>query len=40
LGSFLRSFTSGHVRQLDAVAGRLLAGLAAAAPVVAGPTTK
>jgi len=28
LGSFLRSFTFGHVRQLDAVATRFLAGLA------------
>ena len=36
LGSFLRSFTFGHVRQLDAVASRLLAGLAARTPVVAG----
>jgi hypothetical protein len=29
LGSFLRAFTFGHVRQLDAVASRLLGGLAA-----------
>jgi hypothetical protein len=36
LGSFLRSFTFGHVRQLDAVATRLLAGLAARTPLVAG----
>ena len=36
LGSFLRSFTFGHVRQLDAVASRFLAGLAARAPLVAG----
>ena len=36
LGSFLRSFTFGHVRQLDAVASRVLAGLAARTPVVAG----
>jgi hypothetical protein len=36
LGSFLRSFTFGHVRQLDAVSGRFLAGLAARTPVVAG----
>src|SRR5215207_456738 len=28
LGTFLRTFTFGHVRQLDAVAARLLAGLA------------
>ena len=32
LGSFLRSFTFGHVRQLDAVASRFLTGLAAQAP--------
>jgi hypothetical protein len=36
LGSFLRSFTFGHVRQLDAVASRFLGGLAGQAPVVAG----
>ena len=36
LGSFLRSFTFGHVRQLDAVASRFLTGLAAQAPQVAG----
>ena len=30
LGSFLRSFAFGHVRQLDAVAARLVADLAAA----------
>ena len=36
LGSFLRSFTFGHVRQLDAVASRFLRGLAARAPLVAG----
>ena len=36
LGSFLRAFTFGHVRQLDAVAGRFLTGLAASTPVVAG----
>ena len=34
LGSFLRSFTFGHVRQLDAVAARFLAGLSARAPIV------
>lgn len=34
LGSFLRSFTFGHVRQLDAVASRLLVNLAGQAPVV------
>lgn len=31
-GTFLRSFTFGHVRQLDAVHSRMLAGLAAVAP--------
>ena len=36
LGSFLRSFTFGHVRQLDAVASRFLCGLAAQTPIVAG----
>jgi Transposase DDE domain group 1 len=36
LGSFLRSFTFGHVRQLDAVSGRFLAGLAAKTPVFTG----
>lgn len=36
LGSFLRAFTIGHVRQLDAVASRFLAGLAAGTPVLAG----
>jgi hypothetical protein len=36
LGSFLRSFTFGHIRQLDAVSGRFLAGLAARTSVVAG----
>jgi Transposase DDE domain group 1 len=36
LGSFLRAFTFGHVRQLDAVATRFLAGLAQRTPVVAG----
>lgn len=35
LGSFLRSFTFGHVRQLDAVASRFLAGLATQAPILA-----
>jgi hypothetical protein len=34
LGSFLRAFTFGHVRQLDAVAARFLAGLAVRAPIV------
>jgi hypothetical protein len=32
LGAYLRSFSHGHVQQLDAVASRLLAGLAARAP--------
>jgi hypothetical protein len=36
LGSFLREFRFGHVRQLDAVAARLLGGLAARTPLVAG----
>ena len=36
LGSFLRAFTFGHVRQLDAVASRFLAGLAARTSLVAG----
>ncbi len=35
LGTFLRAFRFGHVRQLDAVASRLLAGLAAHSPVIA-----
>jgi hypothetical protein len=34
LGSFLRLFTFGHVRQLDAVAARLLAALTRAVPVL------
>ncbi len=37
LGSFLRSFTFGHVRQLDAVASRFLAGLADRAPLLVAP---
>jgi hypothetical protein len=36
LGTFLRSFTFGHVRQLDAVASRLLINLAAQAPLLPG----
>jgi hypothetical protein len=36
LGSFLRSFTWGNVRQLDAVARRMLAGLAGIAPLLPG----
>ncbi len=35
LGTFLRAFTFGHVRQLDAVAARFTAGLARHAPLVA-----
>jgi hypothetical protein len=36
LGSFLRSFTFGHVRQLDAVASRFLTGLTGVAPALVG----
>lgn len=36
LGSFLRAFTFGHVRQLDAVASRFLAGLAQISGLTAG----
>ena len=36
LGSFLRGFTFGHVRQLDAVAARHLAALATFSPLLAG----
>jgi hypothetical protein len=36
LGTFLRLFTFGHVRQLDAVAARFLARLAVATPILAG----
>ncbi|MBT2554126.1 IS1380 family transposase [Arthrobacter sp. ISL-5] len=36
LGSFLRSFTFGHVRQLDAVASRFLRNLAAKTPLIGG----
>jgi hypothetical protein len=36
LGTFLRSFTFGHVRQLDAVAARMTAGLAAVTPLLPG----
>src|SRR5215212_10653843 len=36
LGSFLRAFTFGHVRQLDAVAARFLARLAAQTPLLTG----
>ena len=34
LGTFLRSFRFGHVRQLDAVAARFLAGLSQHAPII------
>ena len=37
LGSFLRSFTFGHVRQLDAVASRFLTRLAATTPLITTP---
>lgn len=37
LGSFLRAFTFGHVRQLDAVAARVLHGLARRAPIIPAP---
>jgi len=36
LGSFLRAFRFGHVRQLDAVASRFLSGLASRTPLTAG----
>jgi len=36
LGSFLREFSFGHVRQLDAVASRFLLGLAARTPLATG----
>lgn len=36
LGTFLRAFTFGHVRQLDAVAARMLAGLAVRTLLLAG----
>ncbi|OFE15191.1 transposase [Humibacillus sp. DSM 29435] len=37
LGSFLRAFTFGHARQLDAVAARFLLALARLSPLVSGP---
>lgn len=37
LGSFLRAFTFGHVRQLDAVASRFLGNLAGRAPLLGSP---
>jgi len=36
LGTFLRTFTFGHVRQLDAVASRLLTNLCTSAPLLPG----
>jgi Transposase DDE domain group 1 len=36
LGTFLRTFTFGHVRQLDAVASRFLINLASTAPILPG----
>ena len=39
LGTFLRAFAFGHVRQLDAVASRLLAGLSQHAPIIATPSS-
>src|SRR3954467_4926157 len=39
LGSFLRAFTFGHVRQLDAVASRFLTALADRTPLVGGVDT-
>ncbi|KAF0963876.1 IS1380 family transposase [Rhodococcus sp. T7] len=39
LGSFLRQFSFGHVRQLDAVASRFLGNLAAKTPLVSGIDT-
>lgn len=36
LGSFLRAFTFGHVRQLDTAASRTLASLSATTPIVSG----
>ncbi len=36
LGTFLRAFTFGHVRQLDAVAARLLVGLTGRSPLLGG----
>src|SRR3954451_18063934 len=37
LGSFLRAFTFGHVRQLDALASRFLTRLADQAPLLGSP---
>src|SRR5215218_9758697 len=38
LGSFLRAFSFGHVRQLDAVAARFLTRLASRAPLISPPS--
>src|SRR3954463_12707460 len=40
LGSFLRAFTFGHVRQLDAVASRFLTALADQTPLLGPPRAK
>ena len=40
LGSFLRAFTFGHVRQLDAVASRVLTALGSRAPLLSVPATE
>lgn len=40
LGTFLRSFTHGHVQQLDAASGRLLAGLTARVPALLAATDR
>ncbi len=40
LGTFLRSFTHGHVQQLDAAGGRLLAGLTARVPALLADTRR
>src|SRR3954464_14643675 len=40
LGSFLRSFTFGHIRQLDAVASRFLTALADQTPLLGSPRAK
>src|SRR3954452_3911906 len=40
LGSFLRAFTFGHVRQLDAVASRFLASLTEQTPLLGSPRAK
>ena len=40
LGSFLRAFTFGHVRQLDAVASRVLTALGSLTPLLSAPATE